>query len=877
MRQFWRTLQCLVRRSRLEHELDEEMRFHLEMRAADDSEHAARRRFGNITLWKEVSREMWGWRSLEVWLQDLRYAGRVLLRNRAFSAVAILSLALGVGANTAIFTLVNTLLLKTLPVDNPRELVLLRAVNRHGFRSNFSHRDYVWIRDRNEVCSGLLASGGYNNLEAEIDGQTARVRARIASGNYFAVLGVPAMLGRTLASDDDDTVRPVAVISHAWWKRRFALDPGVLGRAMRLSRVSFTIVGVAPPEFFGETVGDAPDVWVPLAMQPQLNSGASMLNRRSVSWLEVMGRLKTGIDLERGRAGLAVTLAQIQAANHIDGRNDYLNHIGVEPGAGGFAWLRERYSLPLRVLMGAVVVLLLIACTNVANLMLARATRRQREMAVRMALGAGRMRLIRQIFTESLLLALGGAMVGLLFARWGARGLVLLISNGPPIPLDIHPDIRVLGFTATVSVFAAILFAIAPAIRGTAVDPEPALRRDSRSLADAGGRRGAGLLVVSEIALSVVLMAGAVLFVRTLANLRHMDMGFHPDHVLRVGINQVRAGYSGPRMAQAVTAVLQKLRGLGGVRSASVSALGFDGGRINNCCIVLEGIATGADQERGFRSDRVGPAFFQTFGITVQSGREFDWHDVVGAPKVAVINETMARYYFPDYPRSSPVGRGFGFQAGNEFQIVGVVKDARYNELRESTPRMAYFPYFQNPAEWNQFEIRTIGPPLAMVPQIRRAIQETEPQFEISNVRTLSDEVERTISAERAVATLASLFGLLALALVAIGIYGVLSYAVARRTSEIGLRIALGARRGAVVTMVLRDLLRVLAPGAAAGILAAIAAGRLVSSMLFEVSVADPTAMGAAIAIVTAAAALAAYLPARRAARVDPMVALRYE
>ena len=899
--ELWRRLLFAWKRGQLDRDLDEEMRFHVEMRLdkagavsgigspPDDARRKARIAFGNATLWREICREAWGWSSLERLLQDLRYAARMLRNAPGFTTVAVLSLALGIGANTAIFSLIDTVLLRMLPVHEPERLFFVENFGARGGGGSPPYPCFEEFREHNHYFSGLSAFVA-DNARIAIDGRPEQIMGQYGSGNYFATLGVKAWIGRTFGPADDSVVGkggpegPLAVISYAYWQRRFGMSPAVLGKVVQVNNTPVTIVGVTPPDFFGLQPGLQVDLTVPMML-----ADAGMLKEKGAWWFNAAGRLKAGASAASARSELdgifQAFMNQPSESGKFSGSNEmrrhYFDHIELTPAARGLDRLRHQFSKPLLVLMAFVGLVLLIACANVANLLLARTSARGREFAVRLALGAGRARLMRQVLTESLLLVGLGGLLGLLFANWAGQMLVAFFATGRNhIALDLHFDLRVLAFTAGVSLLTGLLFGLAPAFRATHTNPGPALKEQGRGLAGARQRLSLSkLLVVAQVALSLMLLIGAGLLVRSLRNLKNLDAGFRPDGVLTMRVQPNEAVYTAARRPSLWIDILDRAGRVPGVRSASLSVLSPLSGMERGVLIDVPGYVPRSPRDTAISLNQVTAAYFETMGIPVLLGRAFTDSDVQTAPRVALLNETAARFYFGG---RNPIGASvrFRFRPNTPpYQIIGVVKDSRHNSLREEVPRLIYLPVFQalDSLASLTLSVRTAGDPTALASAVSAQIRSAGPDILITDVITLARQVDQTLLEERLVSTLAGVFGLLALLLASIGLYGTMSYSVARRTNEIGIRMALGASRTGVVWMVLRDTILMIAAGMAIGIPAAIGGARYIQSQLFGLKPADAITLMFASLLLATVAVLAGYLPAHRASRVDPMAALRYE
>jgi predicted permease len=829
--------------------------------------------------------------------QDLRYGARMLLKNKAFTAVAVFSLALGIGANTAIFSLMDAALLKMLPVKNPEQLVFLERV---GITSNFkrtselSYAFFEQLRAQREVLAGVCTIVGNPRVNVVVDGQAEVADVQMVSGGFYAVLGVNAILGRTIAEDDDQVPggHPVAVISHHYWQRRFARDPAIVGKSIAVNGHPFTIIGVTPFDFFGVTVGEAPDLWVPTMMYAQLRPGGSIADYFKYPLWQVLARLNPGVTEQQASAVLTglfqQSLAAASGSRQSSEEQQSLRRQGIalKPASQGLSSLRAQFSEPLRILMAVVGLILLIACANVANLLLARATARKKEIAVRLALGAGRLRLIRQLLTESMLLALAGGALGLLLAWWGSGFLLALVGSGHnPIFLKLTLDMRVLGFTAVASLLAGILFGLVPAWRATRVDLTPALKESARS-SRGGGRLGLGkTLVIAQVALSLLLLIGAGLFVRSLEKLKSLDAGLNQENVLLVSTDPRMIGYQGRQIGELYQRMLGRIRAIPGVRSASHSRQGLLSGRGSmsggSVYVLGQPVRQHENTFEGAPSNttpvcEAGPEYFETVGMTILRGRGFTAQDNENAPRVAVVNETFARHYFAG---ADPLGQRFSFGPnGSGMEIIGIVKDAKYDNLREQALPTYYTSYLQfRPERETTFQIRTAADPTSIIAAVRQAVREVDANLPLYNIKTLATQIDESLVQERLIGTLSSFFGLLSLVLAAVGLYGIMAYAVSQRTHEIGIRMALGAQRGAVLRMVLRQGMKLVLLGVGLGLAASLVATRIIASQLFGITATDPATFVSAPLLLLMVALLACFVPARRATKVDPLVALRDE
>ncbi|MBI5386419.1 MAG: ABC transporter permease [Verrucomicrobia bacterium] len=828
-------------------------------------------------------------------MNDLKFACRQLLRNRGFTAVAVLTLALGIGANAAIFTLIDALLLRMLPgVKEPHQLVLVKD-SRH---TSFAYPHYEQFRDGCQSFSGLIVTTGLSKRRMIVSGagggEAESAWAGAVSGDFFSVLGVAAAAGRTLISNDDRHGNPqaVVVLSHGFWEDRFGLHPAVIGKTILLDDTPFTIVGVAQQGFCGLEVGRSPDLWWPIQMLPLVDQRKDALATKDSRWLQIMGRLKSGVSEEGARAELDVVFQRMQseqaAAYGLTGRErrQFMDlRIELQAAGTGYTGLRSQFRKPLYLLLAISDLVLLVACTNLAGLLLARGAARQREFSVRTALGAGRFILVRQLVTENALLALGGGLLGLVLAQWGAHLLAgYLPGYGRTVELKLTPDRHVLLFTLAVSAVTALLFGLVPALRTTRVDLVTGLKDQT------GGatRRESGqllnrLLVVSQIALSCLLLIGAGLFARTLAKLKAWDPGFNRERLLVFGIDHPRIKNFDARQVNLHKEMLRRLESLPGVQSASLAGVLSLSGNIGHRYrpkLVTHGAIPDSGEDSRAYGIGVAPRYFRTMGIPLLRGRDLGPEDELRAGASStnqvllrvVFSESLARRLFGE---ADPVGKQM-HDAENPkltLEIVGVARDAHHQKLRAERLPMFYHLDFI----WPTFYVRTLGNPLAVAAGLRQVVREIDPQAEISGLRTMDDVVNGQLLQERTLSNLAGFFSLSALALACLGLYGILSYGVVRRTREIGVRLALGAQTRDVLALVIRQGMVLTLVGCAAGIALAVASTRLLSSLLYGVTGTDPLTLASATGLLGAIALLACWIPARRASRVDPMVALRYE
>jgi predicted permease len=847
---------------------------------------------------------------MESLLQDARYGIRILSRSKAFTAVAVLSLALGIGANTAMFSLIDAVLLKMLPVKQPKELVLFnwlsgpngmaRSIDgtistdpTTGMRTStsFSFLTFERFRDHNETLSGLYAFAPFEQLNVNVDGVAEVAGGQLVTGDYYDTLGVKAILGRTLTLSDDRAGADAAVvITHRYWERRFASDPGIIGKSINVNNIEFAIVGVTPREFFGTLqIGETADLTIPMSLEPRLRPGSRSLAQPWSWWVRIMGRLNAGVSPEQVQANLEglfqqsaqegseAAIAQLPRQSQAESSQPRdMPKLVVSSGSQGLRELRGEYSRPLTILLGVVGMVLLIACANVANLQLSRAAARKREVAVRLAIGANRLRLVRQMLTESVVLAMIGGVFGLIFAYW-AKDILLLLRpwGGDELALDLKIDLRVLGFTMAMSLITGMLFGLAPALRSTRVDLTPALKETSHHHQGRATSLLVKSLIVAQVSMSFVLLIGAGLFLRTLRNLESVDVGFNRENLLLFRVDPRLSGYKGSQIANLYRQITERIEAVPGVLSAAISRHPLLSGSRRTSNIFVEGPAQQTTDVVFINlvSDR----FFDTMEIPVILGRSFGARDDERAPKVAVINQTLARKYFGD---ENPLGRRFSFggkPSEEKIEIVGIVRDAKYTSLRQQTQPTLYTPYLQETPGQVNFAVRTAGDVVALTPAIREAVREVDSNVPLFDLKTQIQRSDESVRTERLFATLSSFFSLVATVLACIGLYGVMSYGVARRTNEIGIRMALGATAPRVTHMVMREALLVVVIGIVIGLVGAVAITRLIESMLFGLAPNDPITITSAALLMITVGSIAGYLPARRAARVDPMVALRYE
>jgi predicted permease len=861
--------------------LGDEIRFHRDrliedhMAAGMDRTEAERRaflEFGNVAQIEEACRDVRGrWR--EDLANDLCYAYRTLRRSPGFSAVAVLSFALGIGANAAIFTVINAVMLRTLPVKQPDRLVQITRLL-DGRPGLVSYPLFEHFRDNVKSISSAFAQGT-SDQAIVIDGEDELVTADLVSGGYYIVLGIEPAAGRLLGPGDDvlSPSSPAAVISDRYWQRRFGRSPSAIGKSFTVRDRTFTIVGVTPPSYQGARPGRAPDLMLPLLMM------MSDLQRREMGFnsLNLLARLKPGQTVEQTNAEVQVlytSLLQSQAARAPEKeRSEILRQRAVALSASdGFNPIRDSIAQPLLILMGIVGLILILACVNLSGLLLARAAARQREISIRLAIGAGRGRLVRQFLTESLVLAALGGGVGLAMAVWSSARLFTLFVGGRDVVLSVGPDWRVLAFTCAVSLLACCVAGLVPALQAVRANPNPALKEVRAH----GHRRLGKALVVAQLAISMVLLVGATLFVGTLVKLHAVDRGFDSDGVLVVSVRTSRP-YPAPRAKAVQRALLERLLTVPGVRSASAAAILPVGGSLWNRTVQVEGYAFRPDESEQVGFNVIAPDYFATLGTPLLSGREFDERDTDTSPKVAIVNESFARYFFGE-------GSALGRRVTNvnvTYEIVGVVRDAKYQDLRTGIINTMYIPWTQRegeqPSRYSYLARVVAGDPMRLVPGLDRVIREADPALRVRTARTYATIVDQSIVTERTMATLGGFFGVLALLVAALGMFGVLAFQVALRTNELGVRMALGASRRTMMGLVLREVVVMVVAGVSIGAGGALVLTGLARKMLFGLTPTDPSVFAVAASVLAVAAVLAGWLPARRASRVDPLVALRHE
>ena len=903
-------LRASFQRSRLESQMDEEIRFHIEQYTEDlirrgfspeEARPLAHSEFGVIEARKDECREALGLRLLDDLRADCRYASRLLRQSPAFTIVAILSLALGIGANTAIFTLMEAVLWKPSPVRNPEQLRLLSWASgpktvmdsswggRHrtpiGVSSTvFSYAVFREMQRKTVGTQAVFAFKPSGRMTAVIDGHAQLVESELVSGNFYDSVGVVPIAGRPIGPADDvrNGAGAVAVISDSFWSRRFGRDISVLGRTISLNQVPVTVVGINPPNFKGMEPGQNPDVFLPLSVQPAIlpnqwtaNKSGSLLDDPDTWWVQIMVRPKPELSEPQIQAAFDVLLNQAVRSSLPNKKNYDMPRIRLLTGSRGLDELREQFSKPVFVLLSLVGLVLLIACANLANLLLARATARQREISVRLALGAGRWRIIRQMLTEGLVLAILGGSAGLLLGFWMRNGIPrLLAKSWAPSPFEAQFDSQVLLISIGVTLLTGIVFSLAPAWKSTRVPVNAALKEGMRSTTGLPNLLAGKSLVVVQIGLSLLLLVGAGLFIRTLANLKSADLGFRPERILLFTIDPPRTRYAGEKRKTLFLQLEERIQTIPGIQSATLSQDAL----VANNTSTTRFTTPGREHRLGEADEAwinwVGDHFFETMEIPILQGRPLGARDRANSPPVGVVNQQFARRFFPGV---NPLGKTV-VNGNNTYQIVGICGDARFDQIRSPVPPTFYGAFTQARDLRNMtFELKTAANEGSILKSVRETIRSVDKDLPVFDIRTQTEQIEATLSRERLFAALASGFGLLALVLASVGIYGVTAYAVARRTTEIGVRMALGAQRGQVLRMILREAAFLATAGITIGVFASIGLTRSIRGMLYDLTPFDPLTLCGAVLLLLLVVLAAAWLPAGRASRLDPMVALRHE
>jgi predicted permease len=917
MSDFFYKLRSLGRRREKEDDLQDELRFHMEEEteereasglSSDQARVAARRDFGNVAHVQEESRAAWTWTHLEQLLQDCRYGLRTMAANKTFSLLAILSLALGIGANTAIYSFMDALLLRSLPVSDPDSLVVMNWAANPNDRDSvmkamsgdtWAEKDWLEVAgifpypafelfqsNSAALFSSVFAYYPTRNVNVIVKGQAEQLSGEFVSGDYFRGLAVVPAAGRAIGPEDDVARAPaVVVLSYVFGQRRFGDIAAAPGKSILINNVPFTVAGVAPPGFFGVDPGAAPDFYIPLRASLSLKlrfgaNDASAYLARNYYWLEIMARLAPGVSLAQAQATLGPIFHQwVESTATTDRQRAQIPQLLLREGAAGLNTLRRRYSKPLYVLLAMVGLILAIACANIANLLLARATARRREMAVRLSIGAGRLRLVRQLLTESAMLSLTGGALGVAFAVWGIQFLTFLLANGRA-DFSLRPGLNwhVLAAATTLSLVTGLLFGLAPAVQSTRADVIPALKETRTGRTFSRRFSLSQALVVSQIGISLLMLVAAGLFTRTLSNLQSIQLGFNRENVLLFETNARQAGHRDPEIFSFYTDLQKRFAAIPGVRSASASHIPMLGSGTRSGPILPVG-------EEFKPPNRVhilmaAPDFFTTMQIPILLGRGIDDHDQPGSTPVAVVSEAYVKAHFPG---RSALGEHLTVQrrvGGNmDVVVVGIAGNARYGQIKGDFREIVYLPFHQGatPLDGMTFALRTSGDPLRYANTVREIVRQADARVPVTEIRTQAAQIDRIMNQEIILARLCAFFAALALLIACVGLYGTMAYTVARRTGEIGIRMALGAQRGNVVWMVLREVFAMALLGLAIGVPVALSTSKFVESFLFGVEPNHKGALVAAAAILLSAALLAGYVPARRASRIDPMAAVRHE
>ncbi len=901
-------LQQLLTRDGLKNDAAEEIRQHLQERtealmteglSRPDAENRAKREFGNITLAEERSRETWDF-VVESWLTDVGRAIRRLLQTPAFTVVCVLTLALGMGANAGIFTLLNAVLLKSLPVPAPEQLFLVKQGGKSAEKTRFSYPLFQRFNQQLPPSTSMAAMAWPDSFYTSSSGPDELATGQLVSRNFFEVFETHSILGRLFTEEAGGNAREdsVAVISYDYWQRHFASEPGVIGRKLLVNHAPVTIIGIAAPGFFGARPESRPDFWLPLTTQPAVHyhdhySSTTAANpfqpwppQENINWLQLVVRIQEPAALPPLTAVMNRILHQdierrIQhEPDPVEQQSLRRTHITFEPGQKGFATLREQFRQPLFLLLALAAVILLITCANVANLLLARAAGRERANAIQLSIGAGRSRLVREMLIESILLSLAGGCCGIAVAFWCARVIPKWASaTDVVVPLNLTPDWRILIFGLSTTLITGFLFGIAPALQSARVDPAIALKANAKSVRGSGFEGRWSLrrnLVIGQVALCLLLLVGAGMFWRTLQNYSRLDPGFDRDHLLSIRIDTHLVGYQPPEFLSLYRRLTSGIDAMPGVRSSSVASCALVVGCLDASDVYLADERTGTAQRFNAQVNAVSPSYFETVGIQLLRGRAFGSQDNEHSPRVAVVNQMLVKGFSKD---RDILGRHFAYDLNSpqRFEIVGVVSDARVNDVRQVAPPLIYFPIEQAPGNLDSIDVRAIGNPQALSGPAREAVLRVDSRLSIIEISPISDQVQRNLTQPRLIARLTAMFGLLALALACLGLYGVMSYMVGRRTAEIGVRLALGSTRGRMIWLVWKETLLLVTTGAAFGIAISIAAMRLTTGFLYGLSPEDPQTISLAGMLLLTVSMAASFFPAWRAATVNPVEALRAE